>query len=170
MLFVGQWLPMKGIRYLRDAAVTLLQGDPSMRLVCAGTLTAEPAVLAEFPPEFTGASTCYPRIEPAALAGSYREADVFVFPSLYEAFSRADCRSDGVQAADRDDRSRRRGRCAAQRGERTDRSEAQRRGDRRWRPAAAGGTPAFRRAARGLRRPQRPSDTAAKSPSGNASP
>jgi glycosyltransferase involved in cell wall biosynthesis len=89
MLFVGQWLPMKGIRYLRDAAVTLLQGDPSMRLVCAGTLTAEPAVLADFPTELHRRVVVRPRVEPAALAGLYREADVFVFPSLYEAFSRA---------------------------------------------------------------------------------
>jgi glycosyltransferase involved in cell wall biosynthesis len=89
MLFVGQWLPMKGIRYLRDAAVTLLRDDPSMRLVCAGTLVAEPAVLADFPAELHARVVVKPRVEPAALAGLYREADVFVFPSLYEAFSRA---------------------------------------------------------------------------------
>jgi glycosyltransferase involved in cell wall biosynthesis len=89
LLFVGQWLPMKGIRYLRDAAVTLLRDEPSMRLVCAGTLASEQAVLADFPHELQPQIRVIPRIDPVALAALYRDADVFVFPSLYEAFSRA---------------------------------------------------------------------------------
>jgi glycosyltransferase involved in cell wall biosynthesis len=89
LLFVGQWLPMKGIRYLREAAVTLLRDDLSMRLVCAGTLADEEAVLAEFPSELHTRVVVRSRVEPEALAALYREADVFVFPSLYEAFSRA---------------------------------------------------------------------------------
>lgn len=89
MLFVGQWLPMKGIRYLRDAAVTLLQADPSMRLVCAGTLAPEQSVRSDFPTELQPRVAVMPRVEPGALAEQYRDADVFVFPSLYEAFSRA---------------------------------------------------------------------------------
>jgi glycosyltransferase involved in cell wall biosynthesis len=89
ILFVGQWLPMKGIRYLRDAAVTLLQGDAQMRLVCAGTLASEEAVLADFLPSLHARVVVRPRVEPSTLAALYGEADVFVFPSLYEAFSRA---------------------------------------------------------------------------------
>lgn len=89
MLFVGQWLPMKGITYLRDAAVTLLQADASMRLVCAGTLASEPSVRADFPTELQTRVVVLPRVEQGTLAGLYRDADVFVFPSLYEAFSRA---------------------------------------------------------------------------------
>jgi glycosyltransferase involved in cell wall biosynthesis len=80
---------MKGIRYLRDAAVTLLRDEPSMRLVCAGTLASEQAVLADFPHELQPQIRVIPRIDPVALAALYRDADVFVFPSLYEAFSRA---------------------------------------------------------------------------------
>jgi glycosyltransferase involved in cell wall biosynthesis len=89
MLFVGQWLPMKGITYLRDAAVTLLQADSSMRLVCAGTLASEPSVRADFPTALQTRVVVLPRVEQGALAELYRDADVFVFPSLYEAFSRA---------------------------------------------------------------------------------
>jgi glycosyltransferase involved in cell wall biosynthesis len=89
LLFVGQWLPMKGTAYLREAAVALLSEDPSLRLVLAGTLASEPLVLSEFPSALRGRIVVRPRVEPAALAGLYRDADVFVFPSLYEAFSRA---------------------------------------------------------------------------------
>ena len=89
LLFVAQWLPMKGTRYLRDAAATLLASDPSMRLVCAGTLSPEESVKAEFPEPLRERVTVLPRVDQATLARLYRDADVFVFPSLYEGFSRA---------------------------------------------------------------------------------
>jgi glycosyltransferase involved in cell wall biosynthesis len=89
LLFVGQWLPMKGIRYLKDAATTLLSGDPSLRLVCAGTLTGEGHVQAEFPVQLRDRVRVLPRVDQRELAQLYREADVFIFPSLYEGFSRA---------------------------------------------------------------------------------
>jgi glycosyltransferase involved in cell wall biosynthesis len=89
LLFVGQWLPMKGIRYLKDAVTTLLSGDPSLRLVCAGTLTGEGRVQAEFPVELRDRVRVLPRVDQGELAQRYREADVFIFPSLYEGFSRA---------------------------------------------------------------------------------
>ncbi len=89
LLFVGQWLPMKGTRYLRDAAATLLREDSSMRLMCAGTLVPEETVLAEFPEELRRQITVLPRVDQTALAKLYQDADVFVFPSLYEGFSLA---------------------------------------------------------------------------------
>ncbi len=89
LLFVGQWLPMKGIRYLKDAATTLLSGDPSLRLVCAGTLTGEGHVRAEFLVDLRDRIRVLPRVDQGELAQLYREADVFIFPSLYEGFSRA---------------------------------------------------------------------------------
>jgi len=89
LLFVGQWLPMKGIRYLRDAASLLLREDVTLRLTCAGTLASSDTVLAGFPDDLRGRITVLPRLDQAALAGCYRDADVFVFPSLYEGFSRA---------------------------------------------------------------------------------
>ena len=89
LLVVAQWLPMKGIRYLRDAAVTLLREDSSMRVICAGTLVSEATVLAEFPSELHRQITVLPRVDQTALARLYRDADAFVFPSLYEGFSRA---------------------------------------------------------------------------------
>lgn len=89
VLFVGQWLPMKGIRDLRDAATTLLRDDRSMRLTCAGTLQPEELVRSEFPQEIRDRVAVLPRVDQPTLARLYREADLFVFPSLYEGFSRA---------------------------------------------------------------------------------
>ena len=60
-----------------------------MRLTCAGTLVAEETVLSEFPEELRRQITVLPRVDQAALARLYQDADVFVFPSLYEGFSRA---------------------------------------------------------------------------------
>jgi glycosyltransferase involved in cell wall biosynthesis len=89
LLFVGQWLPMKGIGYLRDAAVRLLSESPTLRLVCAGTLCGQDAVLDAFPEAVRSRVTVLPRVGQAELARLYLDADVFVFPSLYEGFSRA---------------------------------------------------------------------------------
>src|SRR3954451_23573411 len=89
LLFVGQWLPMKGVQYLKDAAAVLLAQDPDMRLVCAGTLATADQVIAHFPEALRNRVTVLPRVDQATLAQLYRDADVFVFPSLYEGFSRA---------------------------------------------------------------------------------
>jgi len=89
LLFVGQWLPMKGTRYLRDAMTTILGEDPSMRLTCAGTLQTEQRVRSEFPDAVRERIAVFPRVDQSTLAGLYLEADAFVFPSLYEGFSRA---------------------------------------------------------------------------------
>jgi glycosyltransferase involved in cell wall biosynthesis len=89
LLFVGQWLPMKGIRYLREAVTALLREDAGMQVVCAGTLVAADVVRASFPPELSDRIRVLPRVSQSALAELYRDADVFVFPSLYEGFSRA---------------------------------------------------------------------------------
>jgi glycosyltransferase involved in cell wall biosynthesis len=89
LLFVGQWLPMKGTRYLREAVTPILRENPSMRLTCAGTLVGEQSVLSEFPAEIRDRVEVVPRVPQTTLGKLYREADVFIFPSLYEGFSRA---------------------------------------------------------------------------------
>lgn len=89
LLFVGQWLPMKGIRYLRDAAARLLSEDSSLRLMCAGTLFSVDTVLSQFPQEVRDRISVFPRLELGALAQLYRDADALIVSSLYEGFSRA---------------------------------------------------------------------------------
>src|SRR6185312_5331238 len=38
LMFVGQWLPMKGVSYLTAAFADLARRHGSLRLICAGTL------------------------------------------------------------------------------------------------------------------------------------
>jgi glycosyltransferase involved in cell wall biosynthesis len=52
-------------------------------------LTGERDVQSEFPADLRDRITVVPRIDQSGLAQLYREADVFIFPSLYEGFSRA---------------------------------------------------------------------------------
>jgi glycosyltransferase involved in cell wall biosynthesis len=89
LLFVGQWLPMKGIYYLADAVTTLMTRDAGLELVCAGTGRDADAVRARFPASLRSRITVFPRVDQATLAQIYRDADLFVFPSLSEGFSRA---------------------------------------------------------------------------------
>jgi glycosyltransferase involved in cell wall biosynthesis len=86
LLFVGQWLPVKGIGYLREAFVEIAHNHPDVRLICAGTLASADAVLAGFPPVVRSRVTVVPRLERLALVDLYRGSDVMISPSLYEGF------------------------------------------------------------------------------------
>jgi len=86
LLFVGQWLPMKGTGYLRDAFTELAHRHTDVRLICAGTLAPADAVLAGFPPVVRPRVTVIPRLERLALIDLYRDADIMIVPSLYEGF------------------------------------------------------------------------------------
>ena len=89
LLFVGQWLPMKGTRYLVEAFTALRQEHPRLELCCAGTMVSEADVLADFPVEVRQHVSVFPRVTENDLLALHREADVFVFPSLSEGFSLA---------------------------------------------------------------------------------
>jgi glycosyltransferase involved in cell wall biosynthesis len=89
LLFLAQWLPMKGIDALRAAFVALAGRHPDLRLVCAGTLRSADEVRAGFPSAVQPRVTVLPRVEQSALVTLYRDADAFVFPSNYEGFGLA---------------------------------------------------------------------------------
>jgi glycosyltransferase involved in cell wall biosynthesis len=89
LLFVGQWLDMKGIRYLSAATGHLLRRHEQLSLVCAGTLAGRDDVLASFDADVRARIDVRPRVRLEELPAVYAEADVFLFPSLYEAFGRA---------------------------------------------------------------------------------
>ena len=86
LLFVGQWLPMKGVAYLREAFTEVAHRHPDVRLVCAGTLAPADAVLAGFAPVVRPRVTVIPRLARLDLVELYRQADIMIAPSLYEGF------------------------------------------------------------------------------------
>ena len=86
LLFVAQWLPMKGIDTLRAAFVELARRYADLRLVCAGTLRSAADVTAAFPAGIRERVTVFPRVDGTHLTDIYRDADIFVFPSNYEGF------------------------------------------------------------------------------------
>lgn len=89
LLFVGQWLPMKGVAFLRDAFQDLARRFPDLRLICAGTLLGKEEVLASFDEDLRSRVTVLPRVDQPALADIYKDADIFVFPSSYDGFGLA---------------------------------------------------------------------------------
>lgn len=86
LLFVGQWLAIKGVATLRAAFVELARRHPDLRLVCAGTLVAAADVTSAFPDDVRARVSVLPRVDQQSLVDVYRDADVFVFPSSYEGF------------------------------------------------------------------------------------
>jgi len=97
LLFVSQWQQMKGIRYLVQAFSQLASEFPDLRLCCAGTLLSECEVLSSFPEQLRSRITVHPRLEASDLITLYREADIFLFPSLWEGFGRV--RAEAMAAA-----------------------------------------------------------------------
>jgi glycosyltransferase involved in cell wall biosynthesis len=87
LLFVAQWLPMKGIDTLRAAFTDLARRHADLRLVCAGTLFPAADVTAAFPGDIRERVIVFPRVDQQRLAEIYRDADIFVFPSNYEGFA-----------------------------------------------------------------------------------
>jgi glycosyltransferase involved in cell wall biosynthesis len=86
LLFVAQWLAMKGTEALCAAFTTLARRHSSLRLICAGTLASAETVSAAFPEDVRSRVVVVPRVDRVGLAALYRDADLFVFPSNYEGF------------------------------------------------------------------------------------
>jgi glycosyltransferase involved in cell wall biosynthesis len=86
LLFTGQWLLMKGIRYLVDA-FTSLAAHHDLELAVIGTGASEHEVLASFPNDVRSRVLVRPQIDRAELQEHLKQADLFVFPSLSEGSS-----------------------------------------------------------------------------------
>jgi glycosyltransferase involved in cell wall biosynthesis len=86
LLFVGQWLPAKGTRYLVDA-FTSLAALGEFELACVGTGTPAEAVQSEFPAVARSRVSVMPRVDRDELYEQLKRADVLVFPTLSEGFS-----------------------------------------------------------------------------------
>lgn len=86
LLFVGQWLPAKGIKYLVGAFADLAKRSDVV-LVCAGTGTSDDVVLSAFPADVRHRVTVRPTMGRDELYHELIDADLFVFPTLSEGFS-----------------------------------------------------------------------------------
>lgn len=89
LLFVGQWLPMKGTAYLAEAFTQLADAHPDLHLCCAGTMALQPVVLESFPERVRANVSVWPRVTEGELLHLHRHADIFVLPTLSEGFSLA---------------------------------------------------------------------------------
>jgi len=89
LLFVGQWLRMKGTQYLAEAFKRLYRANPDLRLVCAGTLASAAEVRRAFPADIQQSVSVFPRVSKSELFELHRDSDIFVFPTLSEGFSLA---------------------------------------------------------------------------------
>jgi glycosyltransferase involved in cell wall biosynthesis len=88
LLFVGQWLPAKGVRYLVEAFADLA-GREDVRLTCLGTGAPADVVAAAFPEALRGRVHVVPSAGREQVYDALRAADLFVFPTLSEGFSKA---------------------------------------------------------------------------------
>ena len=86
LLFVGQWLPAKGTRYLIEA-FTALAAIGDFELACVGTGASVESIRQEFPAVVRSSVSVLPRVDREQLYEELRLADVFVFPTLSEGFS-----------------------------------------------------------------------------------
>jgi glycosyltransferase involved in cell wall biosynthesis len=89
LLFTGQWLRAKGIRYLVNTFEALASRHPAIELTCVGTGADGDAVRRDFAPSLRGRVRVHPRVNREQLAEELSRADIFVFPSLSEGFSGA---------------------------------------------------------------------------------
>lgn len=86
LLFVGQWLPAKGTRYLVEA-FTALAALGDFELACVGTGASAAEIQQEFPAVVRSCVSVLPRVDREQLYEQLRLADIFIFPTLSEGFS-----------------------------------------------------------------------------------
>lgn len=87
LMYLGQWLEMKGTGYLAEAFSCLAKADPSLELWCVGTLAAEEAVRKDFPGCLRNRVFVISRVKTPELVDVFLSSDIFIFPTLSEGFS-----------------------------------------------------------------------------------
>ena len=87
MLFVGTWIPRKGIADLVAASAKVLRKEPRAGLTVAGCGASRERVLAEFPADVRCRVTVIPHLaSDRELVECYRRHAVFVLPSFFEGY------------------------------------------------------------------------------------
>jgi len=84
VLFLGSWLPRKGIGTLIDAATRLVARGTHVRWVLAGTGGTAADILPQFPEHLRAHVEVIPWFAPAREEQLLRDAHVFVLPSYFE--------------------------------------------------------------------------------------
>lgn len=89
LLFVGQWQEMKGTKYLIEAFNILARDFDDLELSCVGTLAEDNKVLSSFPEALRSRVQNRSNVAHAELSDIYKNADIFILPTLSEGFSQA---------------------------------------------------------------------------------
>jgi glycosyltransferase involved in cell wall biosynthesis len=87
ILFVAQWLAVKGISTLVEAFTTVVRKGFEVRLTCLGTRRDAAVVLPEFPEDVRASVEVEATVPHAHVRRFYASADIFVLPSVFEGFS-----------------------------------------------------------------------------------
>jgi glycosyltransferase involved in cell wall biosynthesis len=86
IIFVGNWIWNKGIRFLAPLLRALHATQPGLRLVLAGTHTPGSVIRAEFPEDLREHLDIYPSLPQAELAPLVHSSKLLIFPSDFEGF------------------------------------------------------------------------------------
>lgn len=84
ILFLGSWLPLKGIRDFATAAAQVLKACPAAKICVAGTGCGESQVRQSFAEDIAESLEVLPYVSPAQLTNLYARHNIFVLPSWYE--------------------------------------------------------------------------------------
>jgi glycosyltransferase involved in cell wall biosynthesis len=85
LLYVGTWLPQRGIRYIAEAMPALREKFPGIRLTIAGCLQGSDAILPGFPAQVRDCISVVPFVPSEEMPEVYANHDIFLFPSFFEA-------------------------------------------------------------------------------------
>jgi glycosyltransferase involved in cell wall biosynthesis len=84
VLFLGSWLPRKGVETLRAAAELLELRGIAVHWLLAGTGSSGEDIRTQFPAALRGSVEVIPSFDPADEAALLRRAHAFVLPSFFE--------------------------------------------------------------------------------------
>ncbi len=86
VVFVGSWIPRKGVRHLSAVMTSLLHARPGLTLDLFGRDEDDAHPLANFPADVHSQIVVHPRVDLLILIGAMQRAKVYFFPSEYEGF------------------------------------------------------------------------------------
>jgi len=89
ILWFGSWTDRKGVNYLADALIAILQEVPDAVLTMGGTDRTESQILANFPASVHPSIRVLKRISVQQQIEEYASNAIFLFPSLSEGFGLA---------------------------------------------------------------------------------